>query len=81
MRRKQIVHHNEVYLSTIGYLDSMKAVELRYQGIGITFDMCVVFTEYLTEKLVLCMVDGFDDVFVVAREVEEAATFAWRPKF
>ena len=40
--------------------------------------MFVVLLEYAPEKLVFAGVDGFDDVFVVAREVEEAFALAGR---
>lgn len=43
--------------------------------------MCVVFSQYPPEELVFGVVDGLDDVFVVSREVEEAAALAWRTKF
>ena len=69
-----------MYFPPVGYLDPVKAVELRDQGIRIFLDMCVVFTQYPSEELVFGVVDGLDNVFVVSREVEEAAAFAWRTK-
>jgi len=41
----------------------------------------VIVAKYLAERFVLCVVDGFDDVFEVAGIVEETAGFSWRPKF
>jgi hypothetical protein len=43
--------------------------------------MVVVVLQDLPQELVLGMVDGFDDVFVISREIEEAAALARRAKF
>lgn len=40
--------------------------------------MVVVLPQDLAEEFVFGVVYSFDDIFVVAREIEEAAAFAWR---
>lgn len=42
--------------------------------------MAIVLGEYFPEEFVFGMVDCFDDVLIIAREVEEATTFAGRSK-
>lgn len=42
MRREEVVHHHEVNFPTVRYFYSMQSVELRYQGIGISFDVGIV---------------------------------------
>jgi len=41
----------------------------------------VILTQNLSKKLVFGVVYCFDDILVIAREVEEASTFSRRPKF
>lgn len=65
-------------LPAIRYLDSVKAIKLRNQGVGITFDMGVVLSQYLPQELVLSMVYGFDDILIIPREIEKAPTFTGR---
>ena len=43
--------------------------------------MVVVVFENLAQEFVLGVVDGFNDVFVVSGEIEEAATLSRRAKF
>lgn len=40
--------------------------------------MVVIVLQDLSKKFVLGVMDGFDDVFIIAGEIEEAATFARR---
>lgn len=78
MWRKEIVHHNKMNFPAIGYLNSMKAIELGYQGVRITLDMGIILSQYFPQELVLSMMYGFDDILVVPREIEEASTFTRR---
>lgn len=43
--------------------------------------MFVVIAKDSSKKLVLSMVDGFDDILVISREIEETATLPWGAKF
>lgn len=43
--------------------------------------MVVVVLQDFAEEFMFGMVYCFDDVFIISGEVEEAATFAWGPKF
>ena len=43
--------------------------------------MIVVIFQYLPEEFVLGVVDRFDDVLVISREIEEATAFTRRSKF
>jgi hypothetical protein len=49
--------------------------------VRVVLDMFVVISQNLSETLVFGVMDGFDDVFVVAREIKETATLARRAKF
>jgi hypothetical protein len=59
----------------------MQAVELRQEGVRILHDVLVIVLKDFAEEFVFGMVYGFDDVLVISREVEEAATFAGRSEF
>jgi hypothetical protein len=74
MRRKQVVHDDEMDLTPIGYLYAMQTVELGEERVGVLLYVVVVVLQYLPEELVFGVVDGLDDVFVVSGEIEEAAT-------
>ena len=65
-------------LFPIWCLDTMQAIKLREQGVGVVFDVVVVVLEYVSQKLVLGMVDGFDDILVVPRKVKETTALAGR---
>jgi len=39
--------------------------------------MGVVFFQYLSEELVLGVMDRLDDIFIVSREVKETAALPW----
>jgi hypothetical protein len=65
-----------VYLSPIGYLDSVQAVELREQRVGVILHMFVVFFQDFSQEFVLGMMYGLDDVLVVPRKVEKTTTLA-----
>ena len=67
--------------SAVGNFDPMKTVELGYQSVRVTFNMCEILMKDFPQEFVFCMMNGFDDVFVISREVKEAATFSWRSKF
>lgn len=73
---EEVVHDNEVDLPTIGYFDPVEPVELGQQRIRILVDMGIVFAQDLPEQFMFGVMYGFDDVFVVTREVEEAPTFS-----
>ncbi len=47
----------------------------------ILLDVCVVFLQYLQQKLVLGVVDGLDDKPKVLREIEERARLPWGQQF
>ena len=78
MRRKQVVHDDEMDLASIGYLYAVQAVELGKESVWIFLHMVVVVLEDLAKKLVFGVVDSLDDVLVVAGEVEKAAALAGR---
>jgi hypothetical protein len=56
----------------------MESVELREQGVWVVLDVVVVVLEDVAEEFVFALVDGLDDVFVVAGEVEEAFALSGR---
>lgn len=58
----------------------MQAVELRQQGVGVLLNMVVIVFEDIAKEFVFGVMDSFDDVLVIPREVEEATTLAWRSK-
>jgi len=63
-------------LASIGYLDAMQAVKLGKESVWVLLDVVVVVLEDFAEELVLGVVDGLDDVLVIAGEIEEAAALA-----
>jgi hypothetical protein len=67
-------------LASIGYLHAMQAVKLREECVRVLLNVVVVVLQDLPEELVFGVVYGFDDVFVVSREIEEAAALAGRAK-
>lgn len=56
----------------------MEAIKLGKQRVRIFLHMVVVVLQYLPKKLVLGVMDGLDDVLVVAGEIEEATALAGR---
>lgn len=64
-------------LASIGYLDAVKAVELREKCIRVFLDMIIVVFKNFPEELVLCVMDRLDNIFVVPREIEETTTLSW----
>lgn len=78
MRREQVIHDDEMDLTSIGYLYAMQAVELGKKGVGVLLYVVVVVFENLAEEFVFSVMDSLDDVLVVAREIEKAAALAWR---
>jgi hypothetical protein len=76
MRRKQVVHDDEMDLTPIGYLYAMQTVKLGEERVGVLLYVVVVVFQYLPEELVFGVVDGLDNVFVVSGEIEEAATLS-----
>jgi hypothetical protein len=63
-------------LASIGYLDAVKAVKLRKEGVWVLLDMVVVVPEDFAEKFVFGVMNRFDNVLVVSGEIEEAATLS-----
>jgi hypothetical protein len=80
MRREKIVHDDEMDLASIGYLHAVQAVKLGEKCVRVFLDVVVVVLQDLPEELVFGVVYGLDDVFVVSREIEEAAALAGRAK-
>lgn len=76
VRGEDVVHDHEVNLLAVGHLDTVKPVELRKECIRVVDNVLVVFLENLSKKLVLGMVDCFDDILIIAGEVEEAAALS-----
>jgi hypothetical protein len=74
--REEVVHDHKMYLSPIGYLDSVQAIKLREQGVGVVLHMFVVIFQDSSQEFVLGMVDGLDDVLIVPRKVEKTTTLA-----
>lgn len=66
MWREQIIHDHKMHLSSERDFDAMQAIELREERVWIFPDVVVVFPEHVAEDLVFGVMDGFDDVFVVA---------------
>ena len=81
MRREQVVHDDKVDLLAVRDLDPVESVELGEQGVRVPLDVLVVVAEDHAQPLVLAVMDRFDDVLVVAGEVEEAAALARRAEF
>jgi hypothetical protein len=65
-------------LASIGYLDAVQAVKLGKKRVRVLLNVVVVVLQDLSEELVLGMMDGLDNVLVVAGEIEEAAALAGR---
>jgi hypothetical protein len=40
----------------------------------------IVFSQYFSKKFMLGVMNGFDDVFVIPREIKEASAFPWGSK-
>jgi hypothetical protein len=59
----------------------MQTIELREKRIWIFLDVVVVILQYFPEEFVLGVVDGFDNVLIISREIKEATAFTWRSKF
>jgi hypothetical protein len=78
MRWEQIIHDDKMDLASVGYLYAMQAVELGKKSVGEFGNVVVVVPQDLAKKLVFGVVYGFDDVLVVAGEIEEAAALAGR---
>jgi hypothetical protein len=70
-----------MYFPSIWNLYTVKPVELGKESIWIGLHMRVVVLQYFPEEFMFGMVYGFDDIFVISREVEETPTLSWRPKF
>ena len=77
---EKVVHHNKVDFASIGYLYAMQTIELREKRIWVFLDVIIVILQYLPEEFVLGVVDRFDNVLVISREIEEATAFARRSK-
>lgn len=80
MRRKQVVHDDEVNFSPVRNLNSVETVKLTEKCVRILLDVGIIVSEDFAEEFVFSVMNGFDDVFVVSREIEEAARFAGRAK-
>jgi hypothetical protein len=65
-------------LASIGYLDAVQAVKLGKKRVRVLLNVVVVVLQDLSEELVFGMMDGLDNVLVVAGEIEEAAALAGR---
>jgi len=81
MWRKQIVHHNKVDFLSICDFHSVKTVKLGYERVRISFHVGVIVSQYFPQEFVFGMVNGLNDILVVPRKVEEAATFTRRAEF
>ena len=78
MRRKQVVHDDEVDLASVGYLNAMKAIKLGKKRVWVFLYVVVVVLQDLPEELVFGVVNRLDDVFVVAGKIKETAALAGR---
>ena len=78
VRREKVIHNNKVDLPAVGYLDPVQAVELGDERVWIVADVRVVVAEDFAEEFVFSVMNSLDDVFVVAREVEEAPALPGR---
>jgi hypothetical protein len=58
----------------------MKSVKLGEKSIRVIYDVIIIVFQDLAKKLVLAVMNGFDNVLVIPREVEEATTLPWGPK-
>ena len=77
MRRKQVVHDDEMDFASVGYLNAMKAIKLRKKSVWVFLYVVVVVLQDFSKELVFGVVNGLDDVFVVSGEIEETAALAW----
>lgn len=78
---KKVVHDDKVKFVAFGGLDTVQAIELAEQGVGVVLDMFVVLRKNFAEELCLVVVYSLDDVLVVAGEIKEAAGLARRAEF
>lgn len=74
---EQVVHDDKVDFPSVRHFHSVQAVELRNQRIRIALNMLVVIRQDLAKQFVFGMMNGLDDIFVVAREVKKAAALSW----
>lgn len=78
MRREEVVHDDEMDLSPIRHLDTVKTIELRDQRVRVFLHVLVVFGKNLPQDLMLGVMNGLDDILIISRKVEEAPTLARR---
>lgn len=71
VRRKEVVHDDEVYFAAMRQLHSVQAIKSRYESVWILQDVLVIILEDPAKELVLGVRNGLDDKSVVSGEVEE----------
>lgn len=76
--RKQVVHDDEMNLSSPGQLDPMQAVKAREQCVWIVLYVLMIVLEDGLQKLMFRVMNSLDDEAIVSRKVEERARFAGR---
>jgi len=78
---EQVVHDDEMNLSPVRNLNSVETIELTEKCVGIFLNVGIIVSENFAKKFVFGVMNGLDDVFVVAREIEETARFARGTEF
>jgi hypothetical protein len=63
-------------LASIGYLYAMQTIKLGKKSVRVLLDMVVVILEDLSQEFMFGVMNSLDDVLVITREVEKAATLA-----
>lgn len=81
VRWEEVVHHDEMDLAAVGYLDAVQAVKLGEERVGVIFYVVVVVSKNSSQEFVLGVMNGLDDVSVVARVIEEAAALSGGGEF
>ncbi|KAG9796248.1 SAICAR synthase-like protein, partial [Aureobasidium melanogenum] len=78
---EQVVHDDKVDFPTVRDLDPMQPIKLADQRVGIVQHMAVVVPQNLSQKLMLGVMDGFDNVFVVAGKIKKRARLSRTAQF
>ena len=71
VRREKVVHNDKMDFSAVRDLDTVQSIELREEGIGVVHDVGIIILEDFAKQLMFGVVNSLDDIFVVARKVEE----------
>jgi hypothetical protein len=67
-------------LASIGYLYAMQAIKLGKKRVWVFLYVVVVILQDFAKKLMLGVVYRFDDILIIAGEIEKAATLTRGPE-